>query len=284
MSGELAVFKAHAKQISGGGSGHAAIFSGECTAIVPAVKAMAQRFHSELVLLHVVGLPVSVYGAAEAAAWATLINAEQLRENGRLALDHFVKEYLSGMKVAAKLDEGDAARSIVDIAEEERAGLIMMPTRGLGRFRALLLGSVTAKVLHDAQGAVWTGVHAEQCNAHPADQWKNMLCAIDTNPRDMEVLRWAACFAKDQGMTLRLVHAVQGATPLNEESDLTMYDFLFSIARDTVAKMQKDAETRLDVCFLLGKVGPAVKEAALAYKSDIVAIGRGVMQDWLGRL
>jgi nucleotide-binding universal stress UspA family protein len=47
------------------------------------------------------------------------------------------------------------------MARESAFDLIMMPTRGRGRFRAALLGSVTAKVLHDSACAVWTAAHAE---------------------------------------------------------------------------------------------------------------------------
>jgi hypothetical protein len=55
--------------------------------------------------------------------------------------------------------EGDPASIITEYAARNRVDLIMMPTHGYGTFRSLLLGSVTAKVLHDAECPVWTGVH-----------------------------------------------------------------------------------------------------------------------------
>ena len=54
-------------------------------------------------------------------------------------------------------------------AKANQIDLIMMPTHGYGRFRALLLGSVTAKVLHDADCPVWTAVHREEVMAHPPE-------------------------------------------------------------------------------------------------------------------
>jgi len=260
-------------------------FSAQSTAIVPAVSAMAKRFDSEVVVLHVIDLPLAWYGASEAAAWSALINADRLRLEGTLALDRFVTQQFSDVHVLRRLDQGDAARQIVDLAEEQHAGLIMLPTRGYGPFRALLLGSVTAKVLHDAHCPVWTGVHADQLTAHPADRWKRVLCALDSNPQDLGVLRWAAQFATEQGLQLSLVHAVEGAgRTITQESDPGMYDFLFDIAREQIAKMQSEAGTNLDVCLRGGSVGRVVREAALGHQSDLIVIGRGAMQKRLGRL
>ncbi|MGA8595805.1 MAG: universal stress protein [Bryobacteraceae bacterium] len=45
---------------------------------------------------------------------------------------------------------GDPAAAIVKCAQAEQVDLIMMPTHGYGPYRKFLLGSVTAKVLHDS--------------------------------------------------------------------------------------------------------------------------------------
>jgi nucleotide-binding universal stress UspA family protein len=260
-------------------------FSERCAASVPAVKAMAKRFGSEVVVQHVIDLPPVWYGSPEASAWSALINADQLRLQGRVALERFIEREFGGMQVTAQLDEGDSARQIVDYAQDDGAGLIMMPTSGHGPFRALLLGSVTAKVLHDAHCPVWTGVHAEEIKAHPPERWKRMLCALEGESRDLCVLRWAAEFAGEQGLDLRLVHAVRGANgAIGKESEPGMYDFLFDVAREQVAGLQREAGTNFEVCCLAGTPGRVVRQAATGHESDLVVIGRGVMQQPLGRL
>ncbi|MBZ5611900.1 MAG: universal stress protein [Acidobacteriia bacterium] len=260
-------------------------FSGQCTATVPAVKALAKRFNSEVVLLHVVDLPATWFGSPEAASWAALINAERMREEGRIALDRFTARTFTGTPVIAEVDEGEAGQVIVDHAHDDYADLIMMPTRGYGPFRAMLLGSITAKVLHDARCPVWTGVHTEQMQAHPPERWKRLLCALDSDPRDVAVLKWAAEFGSQQGLELRLVHAVQGAdSTLTRESDPSMYEFLFNVARERLAKMQAEAGTNFDICFLGGRVERAVHQAAIGHEADLIVIGRGVMQKKMGRL
>jgi nucleotide-binding universal stress UspA family protein len=259
-------------------------FSERTVAIVPAVKALAKRFGSEIVVLHIVDLPPAWSASPEASAWSALINADGMRRAGRASLDRFVAKQFSDMDVIPQLDEGIASQQIVDYAHEDHADLIMMPTSGYGPFRRLLIGSVTAKVLHDAHCPVWTGVHAEQLTAHSADRWKRMLCAVDTNERDVGVLHWAAEFASEQAVELRLVHAVLGADPATKESDPAMHEFLFNIARERIDKLQAAAGTKFEVCLLGGNIGRAVHQAASGHDSDLIVIGRGVMQKPLGRL
>jgi len=260
-------------------------FSDRCAAVAPAVRAMAKRFGSEIVVLHVIDLPPSWYGTPEAAAWATLINADKLRLQGRVALERFVEREFAGTPVTSQVEEGDPARQIADFAEEGAPALIMMPTSGHGPFRAMLLGSVTAKVLHDTRCPVWTGVHSEEISAHPVERWKRMLCALEGEPRDLNVLRWAAAFAAEQKMELRLVHAVRGATgSIGSATEPGMYAMLFEIGREHIEKLQREAGTAFEVCLLAGDPGRVVRQAATGHEADLVVMGRGVIQKPLGRL
>jgi nucleotide-binding universal stress UspA family protein len=54
---------------------------------------------------------------------------------------------------------GNPAKTIARVASASKVDLIMRPTRGCGGFPAFLLGSVTAKVLDDANFPVWTDAH-----------------------------------------------------------------------------------------------------------------------------
>jgi len=257
-------------------------FSARSRAVAPSVQAMAQRFGSELTVLHVVDLPPAGIAPPEAAAWATLIGADKLRESGKIALDRFVAREFAGGPVKAELDEGDPATVIVDHARESNADLIMMPTGGLGAFRRLLLGSVTAKVLHDTAVPVWTGVHADEMAAHPPVRWKRMLCALEDDPRDLPVLQWAAEFASEQKLELRLAHAVRG--PEECENNPSFRDFLFNVAQERIDKLQAQAGTKLELCLRVGDAGHVIHQAALGYSADIVVIGRGIIQKAFGRL
>lgn len=257
-------------------------FSARSRAVVPAVQAMVKRFGSDLTVMHVVDLPPAGIAPPEAASWATLIGADRLRQQGEIALESFIHREFAGMNVKAVSDEGDAATAITDYAHDHKADLIMMATAGLGPFRRTLLGSVTTKVLHDTSVPVWTGVHAEEVAAHPANAWKRMLCALEDHPRELPVLEWAAEFASEQHLELRIAHAVRG--PEDCEDNPSFQAFLFDTARERIEKLQAQAGTKFEVCLQLGDPGPVIHRAAYGYSADLVVIGRGLLQKPFGRL
>ena len=235
--------------------------SAQSRAVAPSVAAMARRFGSEVTLVHV--------------------TSERAPEP---ELDQFAGGMFSGVPVVRELLEGDPAHQIVSYADEHKVDLIMMPTHGHGTFRALLLGSVTAKVLHETRCLVWTGIHAEEMTAHSPDRWKRILCAVETDHSE-SILTWASQFAQQQSLDLQLVHAVAGADGMwTEESDPSMYGFLFHAARERLAKLQAGAGTNFDTRLLGGNVGSAVHQAAMDYDADLIVIGRGAIQTTLGRL
>ena len=232
-------------------------FSDHTRAVTPSVKAMARHFGAEIIVLHVNEKP----GAGS---------------DSRVALEQFVARELGGERSVQRIAEGDAAQEIVTYAQSHRVGLIMMPTRGHGVFRALLLGSVTAKVLHDADCPVWTGVHAQELMSHPPERWKRLLCAVDDKDgKDVSVVRWAVEFARLQAMDLRIVHAVAGAEGMwTQESDAGMHKFLFDAARERLAEMQVEAGTSAETVLIGGSAGGAVRQAAIENLTDLVVIGR----------
>jgi nucleotide-binding universal stress UspA family protein len=159
----------------------------------------------------------------------------------------------------------------------------MMPTRGAGAFRRYLLGSVTAKVLHDAVCPVWTASHSERAlSAHYP--YRRILCAIDLTERSQEVLRWASQFAAEQKAELSVAYAIA----VNEESTnpgvLEVRKYLTNIARQQWDSLK--AEMGIDVPFFVpcGSVGSAVRKTAHDLNADVVVIGRGRLQERLGRL
>jgi len=251
---------------------------------VPFVTSLTARFNSKLIVLHVLEPEISCYPLPAAATPTALRRAKETRDDRLKDFTSLIAQFEGNGLVEQRLLEGDAAERIVQCAREDNVDLIMMPTHGYGRFRRLLLGSVTAKVLHDAACPVWTGVHTDETWQRDAGQWSRFLCAVDADVRDAPLLKWAAEFACEQHADLRIVHAVHAAAPSPGAESESLCDFLFGVARKNLEKLQASAGTQFDIPLRLGPVGHVTREAALEHRADLILVGRGAIQKGFGRL
>jgi nucleotide-binding universal stress UspA family protein len=247
-------------------------FSERSRAVVPHVRALCERFKAALTVLHVVHVPIMAYGAAD----APVVLAE-LRESAEKMLVDFAAAVFPGMPLKTLVEEGDPGLCIADLAKTRDIDLIMMPTHGRGRFRAALLGSVTAKTLHDAVCPVWTAAHCEDLGANHLE-WRNILCAIHTDAEGERLIPVAAELATSSNATVHLVHGVASPDVVSEPyggSEFT--EFLKDRARQVIAEMQRKARTDFAVCIESGGAREAVRHAAVSHRADLVLIGRGVL-------
>jgi nucleotide-binding universal stress UspA family protein len=204
-------------------------------------KAAAANYGAELILLHVANPTYEVPATGLSGPVFIPVPQKIITKQGD-ELEKFGADELQGIRVRRVLYEGNPEEQIVGFTKSERIDLIAMPTHGYGVFRQFLVGSVTAKVLHDVYCPVLTGVHmTEQSAAAPA-KFSNILCAIDLGPQSLAVLRLASQLAADFHTQLSIVHAVP---PLSAGGELDW-------KRPEVANMaRKDVET------LLNAAGPA---------------------------
>ena len=182
----------------------------------PFVEAMASRYHAKVTLISVAA-PMYYAGMGDPGG-PLLIGSDTLLAELSDRLDHALTREYSHLNVERVAEIGDTARVITEFAHTHDVDLIMMPTHGYGPFRRLLLGSVTAKVLHDANCPVWTAAHVEGklCQAHLA--CRSILCATDGTPKSVHLMRWAADLANDLGASLRLVHVITDAGRSNHNT------------------------------------------------------------------
>src|SRR5579862_299168 len=257
--------------------------SDNCTATAPFVEAMARKYNAEVTILHVLEMPSGLipdwYGGA-----VPVIDISTIWQAETEAAQSYLINRFQGLKVHRVVVQGDAAQGIDDYARENGTDLIMMPTHGYGIFRTLLLGSVTAKVLHDTPCPVWTGVHVEDAPA-VSGEWGTILCAVDRTEDSVATMRFACRLAHDNHARLFLAHAIPGAEVAPEkyfEADLRAY--LEQDARKAIAHLQENAGVAAPLCLGAGEVSHVVRDAALGHSADLVVIGRGRATRTLGRL
>lgn len=257
-------------------------FSARADGAAHYAKALAGRFHSDLTIAHVFELPELITGPETVMPpdWY-----EERRKDLRRLLDEFHADEFRNMAVRRMLLEGDPAGAIVDLAHKERMDLIVMPTHGYGRFRRFVLGSVTAKVLHDADCPVFTGVHMEDVPPLAPILFRNILCAVDFDSAGEKALRWAAQFAAEFQARLTLVHAL----PRLQVDTAQYYDpalpkMLRQIGEERLDDLRKRSGTPAEVVLEAGSVAEVVHNASVLKKADLVVIGRHENSGLLGRL
>jgi nucleotide-binding universal stress UspA family protein len=171
-------------------------FSPQCCAMLLYASTIAKRYSAELTLLHVVNPIYAV--PATGLTGPTLFPVPQstiAEENERMA--DFGANELKDTRVRRLVYEGDPVEQIAGFVESEAIQLIVMSTHGHGVLRRFLLGSITAKVLHDVACPVFTGAHMDPLQRNGNRTFTNVLCALDLGAQSEETLMWASKFAAD---------------------------------------------------------------------------------------
>jgi nucleotide-binding universal stress UspA family protein len=259
-------------------------FSERSRAAAPFVLSVAQRYKSHVRLLHVLQPPPPLYAGMN-TVYPETYDFDGIAGDLRAELQKFAEAELPKVEVACTVEMGDPAGVITESAENNGVGLIMMPTHGYGAFRRALLGSVTAKVLHDARLPVWTAAHAPEPSHRAHPQPRRILCALDLKPESRHTLEFAIDLAEDSGASVELVHvAPEGALdPLDSETRLQ--ELLIESARSKLVKIQEEAGgPEIEAVLAGGSVAAMVRSVALRKRSDLVVIGRGCIQKGFGRL
>jgi nucleotide-binding universal stress UspA family protein len=255
-------------------------FSERCCAAVPFVEKMASRYHAKVTLIS-----VAPPFYASGLAGAPIIEPQLLLKEVKSRLDASFAQDFANVEVDRVAALGDPATVIADYVQSHRIDLVMMPSHGYGPFRQLLLGSVTAKVLHDLDCPVWTTAHTEDDPDHGHLGLRKILCAVDGSPESAGLMRWAAALSKDVGATLRFVQAVPGMEAWPErQMDFELEEDLQDAARQSIKEMAASAGIDATIAVTIGSVADSVAGEAARSQADLLVIGRGVLRSTLGRL
>lgn len=238
-------------------------FSASCLGAARCVEAFAGRFEAEIMLFHVVGT-------------SELNLAEELLPRWQAQLDRYLTEDFKYFTTRRVCVMGEAAHEVVEAARRWAPDLVMMPSHGLGAFRRLLIGSVTAKVLHDLDCTVWTSTHSEAAPSLEQIHCRRILCALDLTERSPGILEWATWLASEHQAELGIVHATeplpQGYLSGSLEDELAQTAAGQAKRRVEILQVAAGAAGRIFVG--PGDPAQAVACAAKDFQADLVVMGR----------
>jgi nucleotide-binding universal stress UspA family protein len=243
-------------------------------------RMLAEHYGSEILLVHVVVPPHYEFGSLEigGSMLTELYTARTAQVEKDLA--EFAGAELAGTNVRPTVLEGEPARRIVEFAHEEHVGLIVMPTHGYGSFRRFILGSITAKVLHDANCPVWTGVHLEETPPVEALELEHILCAVDLGVLTVRTLSWATALQRRFGSRLTVAYAPT-YTP---EGPSGGREAIEARVRNALAEAAGEHPCPADVSIETGDPPKVICGMAARLRCGLLVIGRGSAAGVFGRL
>jgi nucleotide-binding universal stress UspA family protein len=252
------------------------VFADTSRHVVHQAAWLARRFQAEITLLHVVtplNYPAGLLeGGHEITARDLHAHIVQIAQKD---LEQTLLPELDGISVTRVLLRGEPAHEIVTMARDRNIDLIVMSTRGHGPFYRFLLGSVTAKILHESHCPVWTGAHIEEAQAREFSI-RRVLCSVELSGHSRHTASLAAEMAAALDAPLTLVHITAGAEawgPGGSYVDPVWKEKIVGFAAEEIAKLQRDVGTNAEVIIDSGNVPELLNRAAERTDAGVLVIG-----------
>lgn len=206
------------------------------------------------------------------------------QENDANSLEEFISKEIGEVAHKSVVIDGDPADRIIELAKEYNTDLVLMPTYH-GRFRTFLIGSVTAKVLHDVECPVLTGVHRYDDSPTVPGTFRSIVCGLDDASGCIPLFHWARELADRFGAHLRLVHAIPAVDESSENcGEIEIRRYLLSQTQTRFRAHFAAEREQPSIDLRGGEIAKVICEAALVEHADLIIIGRGHTNRALGRL
>ena len=253
--------------------------------ILPQAAWLARRLQAEIILLHVVeplNYPAGIFEAGDKISAQDVTS--RVVHRAQCDLDQTLLPELDGVAVTRLLLHGEPAVEIANTAFNENVDLIMLATRGFGAFHRFLVGSVTAKVLHESDCPVWTGAHLEDPAAGEFAV-RNVLCSVDLSHHSYRTAALAAQLASSIGGALTLVHITESIDtygPGGMRVDPKWRDTIVGLATKEMDALQQSVGTKAEAIIDSGNVVQLLNQAAQRTKANLLVIGHSPVRGHLG--
>ena len=253
-------------------------YSDANVAIVPFVSEMVQRFQANLQLVR--ACAPEVFYAAEfgwqiAASSPTtddVVNAENTR------LQAFAAQHFKDITPELIVHSGHPVAVIEDVVRRSGVDLIMLPTHGHGLFRRLLLGSITARLIHDLSCSVWTAAHVDPAFVRAHFPYRHILCCVEPAMESAHIVKAAEKMAVAYGASLALVSAIEWPTDSPATDPGNYWDRIRHNAEADLVRYSRALPIPAATHLIFGPIAHSLRDAAARQSADLLIVGRGESQ------
>jgi nucleotide-binding universal stress UspA family protein len=243
--------------------------------------ALARRHGGRVSVMHV--LP-TVLADPEIYPYLTepVLASGEARDRAYGRLGAFVHRALAdGIGAEVVLEDGDVVDEVLEKAKRLEADLIVMGTHGRRGFRRLLLGSVTERVLRQAEAPVLSISPSAPKPDAEGPPFRRILCPVDFSPSSLAGLSLALALRPDDSEVV-VLHVVEfhlppalGEAVAFDVSGLRERHGLEGRSKlEDLVPAESRAHTRLLTAVLeSGSPYQEILKAAEREKSDLVVMG-----------
>ncbi len=258
---------------------------GSCNALHAAhlTAVIARAAHAEVIALNVYNL-----GAAIALIAPEAIDCSQvLVEAGEAAQTEILARTSDalredGISYRTRAEIGHPVESVLRVAEEEKADLIVLGSHGMGGFQRLFLGSVSEGVAHHAPCPVLI----VRGKSH---EIQRILVAVDGSERSYKALQAASQIAQPLRAAISVLTVLDPAKPFPginpADTDAFGYAHLAGKAvTERVDDLLKETGIEYRICQERGHPVEVITAFATANSTDLIVLGShglGVFQQML---
>ncbi|MFN0105447.1 MAG: universal stress protein [Bryobacteraceae bacterium] len=247
-------------------------------AMVPFVMEMTQRFQATLQLVRACA-PEVLYAAE--FGWqiaATSPTTDEVVRSETERLEAFAAEHFKGLTPEIIVRSGHAVAVIEDTVRRNGVDLIMLPTHGRGLFRRLLLGSVTARLIHDLSCSVWTGSHLDPATVRAHTPYRRILCAVEPGMESAHIVKAAERMAIAYSASLALVSAIEWPTDDPAVDPGSYWVRIRDAAETELATYSRTLPIPVTTHLVFGPIAHVLRDAAVQQSADLLIVGRGESQ------
>jgi nucleotide-binding universal stress UspA family protein len=178
-------------------------FSDEAQESLLYAQAFAEAFDAKIVALHVIpDISPALYDAALVVKGELAKRVAFVKKETQKKFDALKKA--KKMEFNALIEEGNAAKKIIETAEKEKVDLIVLGKRGLSAIEKLFIGSVANQVLRSSQVPV---LLTKKKKGKP--RFKKILVPTDFSDQEEVERDFAWKLAKGFDSSLTLLHVLE---------------------------------------------------------------------------
>ncbi len=213
-------------------------FSDEAQEALLYADAFAKAFKAKIAALHVIpDFSPALYDTAAVIKGEIARRVAFVKAEAKKRLEALEKS--KGMTLKILIKEGNAAKKIIEVAEEEKADLIVMGRRGLSAIEKLFIGSVANQVLRNSPVPM---LLTKKKSGKP--RFKKFLVPTDFSEQEERERDYAWKLAKRFDSDLLLLHVLE----LHDyEFSPHVLDKMFDTVMDRLKQREKREKEDIEV-------------------------------------